>query len=125
MIGFHHVPNQPTNHVHCISYTPSPFVDSLLLMTYFSPKFVPFMVCRNICDRLYSKVVFGISNYSLDQKYCRRCEVYMYNDSMFCPCCGMQLRLTPSSRKCKEILRKRKLLMQKWLTVNGSAFNSK
>jgi hypothetical protein len=32
----------------------------------------------------------------------------MYNDSMFCPCCGMQLRLTPSSRRCKEILRKRK-----------------
>src|ERR671939_979679 len=66
------------------------------------------MVCRNICDRLYSKVVFGISNYSLGQKHCRRCEVYMYNDSMFCPCCGMQLRLTPSSRRCKEILRKKK-----------------
>jgi hypothetical protein len=28
---------------------------------------------------------------------------------MFCPCCGMQLRLTPSNRRrCKEILRKRK-----------------
>jgi hypothetical protein len=27
---------------------------------------------------------------------------------LFCPCCGMQLRLTPSSRECKEILRKRK-----------------
>jgi hypothetical protein len=71
-------------------------------------KSVLLMVCRNICEKLYSKVVFGISNYSLGQKYCRRCEVYMYNDSMFCPCCGMQLRLTPSSRKCKEILRKRK-----------------
>jgi hypothetical protein len=67
------------------------------------------MVCRNICERIYSKVVFGISNYSLGQKYCRRCEVYMYhNESAFCPCCGMQLRLTPSSRRCKEILRKRK-----------------
>ncbi|MFL6418157.1 MAG: hypothetical protein ACJ71P_01895, partial [Nitrososphaeraceae archaeon] len=52
---------------------------------------------------------FCKSNYSLGQKYCRRCEVYMYNDDgMFCPCCVMQLRLTPSSRKCKEILRKRK-----------------
>jgi hypothetical protein len=71
-------------------------------------KICSLMVCRNICYRLYSKVVFGISNYSLGQKYCRRCEVYMYNDSMFCPCCGMQLRLTPSSRRCKEILRKKK-----------------
>jgi hypothetical protein len=32
----------------------------------------------------------------------------MFNDNMFCPCCGMQLRLTSSSRKHKEILRKRK-----------------
>ena len=66
------------------------------------------MACRNICDRLYSKIVFGISNYSLGQKYCRKCEVNMYNDNAFCPCCGMQLRLTPSSRECKEILRRRK-----------------
>jgi predicted amidophosphoribosyltransferase len=63
-------------------------------------------------------VVFGISNYSLGQKYCRRCEVYMYNDGMFCPCCGMQLRLTPSSRRCKEILRKRK---DNTMKFNGSS----
>jgi hypothetical protein len=31
----------------------------------------------------------------------------MYNESAFCPCCGMQLRLTPSSRRCKEILREK------------------
>ena len=34
---------------------------------------------------------FGISNYSLGQKYCRRCEVYMYSENAFCPCCGIQL----------------------------------
>ncbi|MFL6441668.1 MAG: hypothetical protein ACJ702_06900 [Nitrososphaeraceae archaeon] len=28
-----------------------------------------------------------------------------YNDGMFCPCCGMQLRLTPSNREGKEKLR--------------------
>ncbi|MFL6316974.1 MAG: hypothetical protein ACJ73C_09600 [Nitrososphaeraceae archaeon] len=67
------------------------------------------MVCRNICERLYpKKIVFGISNYSLGQKYCRRCEVYIYHEGTFCPCCGMQLRLKRSSRRCKEILRKRK-----------------
>ncbi|HYZ50084.1 MAG TPA: hypothetical protein VE593_04290, partial [Nitrososphaeraceae archaeon] len=67
------------------------------------------LVCRNICERIHSeKIVFGISNYSLGQKYCRRCEVYMYHDGMFCPCCEMQLRLTPSDRKHKEILRKRR-----------------
>jgi hypothetical protein len=39
-------------------------------------------------------------------------EVYLYHDGLFCPCCGMQLRLTPSSRECKEILRKRKKLIE-------------
>jgi hypothetical protein len=37
-------------------------------------------------------------------------EVYMYHDVLFCPCCGMQLTLSPSSRECKEILRKRKCI---------------
>jgi predicted amidophosphoribosyltransferase len=69
------------------------------------------LVCRNIHERLYSKIIFGINNYSLGQKYCRRCEVYLYHDGLFCPCCGMQLRLTPSSRRCKEILRKRKAIV--------------
>ena len=86
----------------------SHFGDSLLLTTSLFLKSVPYMVCRNICDRLYSKVVFGISNYSLGHKYCRRCEVYLCSDSMFCPCCGMQLRIIPSSRKCKETFRRRK-----------------
>ncbi|MFL6330475.1 MAG: hypothetical protein ACJ705_05615 [Nitrososphaeraceae archaeon] len=104
-----------TNHVHYMSYTPSPFVDSLLLMTILlshttsSP-----MVCRNICERIYSKeITFGKSNYSLGKKYCRRCEVYLYyNESMFCPCCGMQLRLTPSNREGKERLRQQRRLIK-------------
>jgi hypothetical protein len=31
----------------------------------------------------------------------------MCSDSVFCPCCGMQLRLT-LSRRCKETFRSRK-----------------
>ena len=57
---------------------------------------VPKLVCRNIRERIYlKKISFGKSNYSLGKKYCRRCEVYIYyNQGMFCPCCGMQLRIT-------------------------------
>jgi hypothetical protein len=32
----------------------------------------------------------------------------MHHDGLFCLCCGMQLRLTPSSRESKEILGRRK-----------------
>jgi uncharacterized paraquat-inducible protein A len=72
------------------------------------------LVCRNICERIYSKkIVFGKSNYSVGKKYCRRCEVYMYhNEGIFCPCCGMQLRLTPSNREGKERLRQQRRLIK-------------
>jgi hypothetical protein len=67
------------------------------------------MVCRNICERIRYELSFGAGgNYFDDKKYCRRREVYLYYNGFFCPCCGMQLRLTPSSRECKELLRKRK-----------------
>jgi rRNA maturation endonuclease Nob1 len=62
-----------------------------------------------MCERIsYKRISFGEGSYYFDgKKYCRRCEVYMYSESAFCPCCGMQLRLTPSDRKHKEILRMR------------------
>jgi hypothetical protein len=50
----------------------------------------------------------GGGNYFAGKKYCRRCEVYLYHSGLFCPCCGMQLRLIPSSRECKEMLEYRK-----------------
>jgi hypothetical protein len=63
------------------------------------------MVCRNLCQRLYSKIVFGKSHYEGGKKYCRRCEVYYCHDGVFCPCCGMALRMSPTSKRDKERLR--------------------
>jgi hypothetical protein len=52
------------------------------------------------------------TNYEYNQyidgkKYCRRCETYFYHNGLFCPCCGMQLRRTLSTRSGKERLRRR------------------
>ena len=65
------------------------------------------MVCRNICERIYSKIIVGQSHYSVGKKYCRRCEIYLYHEGLFCPCCGMQLRTTPNDTKDKAKVRKR------------------
>jgi hypothetical protein len=35
-----------------------------------------------------------------------------YNDGMFCPCCGMQLRLTPSNTEGKERLTAKKRIIE-------------
>jgi hypothetical protein len=69
-------------------------------------EYIPIMVCRNICERIYSKIQVGEANYSVGKKYCRRCEIYLYHNGIFCPCCGMQLRTTPTTKKGKERLRK-------------------
>jgi hypothetical protein len=66
--------------------------------------FVP-MVCRNICERIYSKIVVGESHYLVGKKYCRRCECYFVTNKIFCECCGMQLRGSPAEREYKEKIR--------------------
>jgi len=67
------------------------------------------MVCRDICERLYSKIIVGKSHYEGGKKFCRRCEVYYYHDGTFYPCCGMALRLSPTNKKDKESLRQLQL----------------
>src|ERR1700730_6481240 len=71
------------------------------------------MVCKNLCERLYSKMVFGGSYYEGDKKYCRRCEVYYYQNGMFCACCGMALRVSPTNQRDKERLRQLQLKREK------------
>jgi hypothetical protein len=87
--------------------SPSPYVLSLLITLVAFSLFVP-MVCRNICERIYSKIVVGESHYSVDKKYCRRCECYFITKNIFCECCGMQLRTTPIEREYKEKMRAKK-----------------
>ena len=55
--------------------------------------------------RLDSKIIFGRSHYEGGKKYCRRCEVYFFHNGSFCPCCGMTLRMSPTSKRDKERLR--------------------
>jgi len=67
------------------------------------------MTCRNLCERLYSKIIVGKSKYQGGKKFCRRCEVYFLHGGLFCPCCGMALRTSPTSKRDKERLRLLKL----------------
>lgn len=68
------------------------------------------MACRNICEKIYSKIIVGQPHYSFGKKYCRRCERYMFYQGKFCACCGMQLRTTPVETKYKVRMRQKKTL---------------
>jgi hypothetical protein len=64
------------------------------------------MVCRNICEKIYSKIIVGQSHYSLGKNIAED-VVYFFHEGQFCPCCGMQLRTTPIDTKDKAKIRKR------------------
>jgi hypothetical protein len=71
------------------------------------------MVCRNLCERLSSKIILGKSHYEGGKKYCRRCEVYYCHDGLLCPCCDVALRRSPSNKRDKERLRQLQLRREK------------
>jgi hypothetical protein len=56
----------------------------------------------------YSKIVVGQSHYLAGKKYCRIYECYFITNNIFCQCCGMQLRATPTERELKEKLNRKK-----------------
>jgi hypothetical protein len=60
------------------------------------------MVCRNLCENLYSKIIFGKSHYEGGKKYCRRCKIYFSYDGVFYPSAS---RMSPTSKLDKERLR--------------------
>jgi len=55
------------------------------------------------------KLFFGKSHYEGGKKYLGRCEVYYCYDGAFCLCCGMALRMSPTSKRDKERLRQLQL----------------
>jgi predicted amidophosphoribosyltransferase len=69
------------------------------------------LACRNLCERLDTKATSGEMNYKDEKKYCRRCEIFLFNFGNFCPCCGMALRKSPTGRVQREKLRTSKLLL--------------
>jgi hypothetical protein len=69
------------------------------------------MVCRNMCEKISSKIVVGESHYSLGKKYCRRCDCYFLTPKAFCECCGLQLRATPVKGEYKAKIRAKKRLV--------------
>ena len=63
------------------------------------------MTCKGVCIRYKAKKPVGVGRYAVGQKRCQICEMYMYVDSLWCPCCGYRLRTKPRNLKYKNLLR--------------------
>jgi hypothetical protein len=58
--------------------------------------------CKGICERYKINKPCGTGRYSVGQKRCNHCNIFVKWDGIFCPCCGCRLRLKPRNGKYKE-----------------------
>jgi len=60
------------------------------------------MVCKGICHKY--KASWGTEHirYSMGQKRCNVCEIFVHWDGRHCPCCGMMLRTRPKLSRYRQ-----------------------
>jgi len=69
--------------------------------------------CKNICTRYRATKPTGIGRYSVGQKRCNVCFIFIFWDGVRCPCCSNKLRITPRSRFYKEKMKEEKCFVTK------------
>jgi hypothetical protein len=63
------------------------------------------LVCKGICSRHKAfKPKKGGQRYAIGQKRCQVCQIFIYWQNSFCPCCGYRLRGKPRNSKFKEMM---------------------
>ena len=60
------------------------------------------MVCNGICENFKATKPNEGGRYENGQKRCQTCQIFIYHDGLYCPCCKMQLRNSSRSVKLKE-----------------------
>jgi hypothetical protein len=66
------------------------------------------MVCRGICVRHKATKPVGTGRYTIGQKRCQGCEIFLKWEGLWCPCCGYRLRTKPRNLKYTANLTTRK-----------------
>lgn len=65
------------------------------------------MSCKNKCEEFKAKKPLAkIRRYSLGQKYCNTCMIFLEWDGLYCPCCHYRLRESPRNSKVKQAYRR-------------------
>lgn len=63
------------------------------------------MVCKGTCAKYKANKPLGHrGRYELGQKRCSCCQIFVYWDGRYCPCCGYPLKTKPKSNKARHRL---------------------
>ena len=60
------------------------------------------MTCNGICENFKATKPNEGGRYENGQKRCQTCQIFIYHDGLYCPCCNMRLRGTSRYVKLKE-----------------------
>ena len=63
------------------------------------------MDCKGICIKYKANRPSNYQRYAEGQKRCQICEIFIYWDGRFCPCCEHRLRTKPRNSTLKAKLR--------------------
>ena len=59
------------------------------------------MACNGICEQFKAAKPNG-GRYENGQKRCQTCEIFVYHEGLYCPCCNRRLRGSSRYVKIKE-----------------------
>ena len=62
------------------------------------------MVCKGICSRHRAIKPTRGQRYTIGQKRCQVCQIFINWQGFYCPCCGYKLRGKPRNSKFKEMM---------------------
>ena len=62
------------------------------------------MSCKGLCIRYKGDRPKSGMRYIAGQKRCGICEIYIIWEGLWCPCCGIRLRIGPRNNKKKNII---------------------
>ena len=73
-------------------------------------------MCNNKCSKYRASRPFGEGKYANGQKRCNSCNIFIYWEGLWCPCCNKRLRLSPRNGKNKkkfleDVSRKKEILI--------------
>jgi hypothetical protein len=63
-----------------------------------------YMVCKGICSRHRAIKPKSGQRYTLGQKHCNVCQIFINWQGVWCPCCGYRLRNKPRNGKFKDMM---------------------
>jgi len=61
--------------------------------------------CKGLCEQYRGYRSNTIGRYASGQKRCQMCDIFIYHEGIYCPCCGYKLRTKPRNSFFKERLR--------------------